>query len=139
MSSHMAVPTPGFGLLPLRHRAAGALGCAAALILLRFPIRTSVRIVARFKGLTPHEASTDEASAAVAAARAASRFFPGRFACLESSLASTLTALLLLRRVDWCIGARTMPYAAHAWIEVSRRPIGEPDSSDHPYLVLLRT
>lgn len=75
----------------------------------------------------------------VEAVRTAGRYFPGRFSCLESALSLALAALLLRRRVDWCIGARMMPYAAHSWIEVAGEPIGEPGFSDHPYLVPIRT
>ncbi|SIO85551.1 hypothetical protein BQ8420_07525 [Nocardiopsis sp. JB363] len=75
----------------------------------------------------------------VEAVRAVGRFFPGRFACLESALSSTLAALMLRRRVDWCVGARMMPYAARSWVEAAGEPIGEPEFSNHPYLVLVRT
>lgn len=43
------------------------------------------------------------------------------------------------RRVVWCIGARLMPYTAHAWIEADGRAIGEPLPPDRPYLLLLQT
>ncbi|MEV2276245.1 lasso peptide biosynthesis B2 protein [Nocardiopsis sp. NPDC049922] len=66
-------------------------------------------------------------------------WLPGRATCPENSLAATITTLLIRRRVDWCIGARLMPYAAHAWIEVSDEPAGEPREPDHPYLLLQRT
>lgn len=62
----------------------------------------------------------------MAAARSAARWFSGRAACLENSLAVTLTALITRRSVDRCIGARLMPYAAHAWIETEEVTVGEP-------------
>lgn len=71
--------------------------------------------------------------------RRSARWFPGRAACLENSLAAALAALLTRRSVDWCIGARLMPYAAHAWIEVEGAPVGEPWEPDRPYLLLQRT
>jgi hypothetical protein len=138
-SSPMAVRPDDSVRVPLRYRVAGTLGCVCALVLVRIPAPVSLKLVSRLNGHTPRAASAHEAAAVVTAARAAGRFFPGRFACLESALSSALAALLLRRRVDWCIGARMMPYAAHSWIEAAGEPVGEPGFSDHPYLVLVRT
>ncbi|GAA3735229.1 branched-subunit amino acid ABC-type transport system permease component [Spinactinospora alkalitolerans] len=139
MSTHMALPPPSAYRLRHRERLAGLLGFTSAVLLLRLPIKHSVVIVGKLKRHTPKSATMDEAAAAVAAGRAAARWFPGRAACLENSLAAVLTALLLRRSLDWCIGARLMPYAAHAWVEAGGRPVGETASPDRPYLLLLRT
>lgn len=48
-------------------------------------------------------------------------------------------AALRGRTLTWCIGARLMPYATHAWVEVEGQPVGQASSSERPYLVLLRT
>jgi protein-L-isoaspartate(D-aspartate) O-methyltransferase len=45
----------------------------------------------------------------------AGRWFPGRAACLENSLAAVLAAAARGQVVDWCIGARFAPFASHAW------------------------
>lgn len=46
--------------------------------------------------------------------------------CPQRSLATAL--LVRLRGVwpTWCTGVRTLPFAAHAWVEADGRPVGEP-------------
>jgi hypothetical protein len=64
-------------------------------------------------GLTAHRVAT------------AAAFYPRRARCLEQSLA----LFILLRRIgvaaDLKLGAQTLPFYAHAWIEVDGRPINE--------------
>lgn len=134
----MAAPSHSVPRLGIRYRIAGLLGFALALVLLKLPIGRAIAVVTHVKSRVTTVATQEEAWAAVAASRQASRWFPGRAACLENSLAATLTALLLRRRLDWCIGARLMPYAAHAWVETTLRPVGEEDAPDRPYLLLIR-
>lgn len=138
MSSPMALPSPGVGPRP-RHRCAGLLGFLLAVAVLRLPLKHGVAFVEMFKLRVTRPATMGEAQTRVAVALRAARWFPGRAACLENSLAATLTCLLTGRSVDWCIGVRLMPYAAHAWIEVEGVPIGEPSEPDRPYLLLQRT
>ena len=56
----------------------------------------------------------------------AAAFYPRRALCLEQSL----TLFVLLRRAgapaELKVGARTMPFAAHAWIELDGEPVNEP-------------
>nr|WP_245642362.1 lasso peptide biosynthesis protein [Nonomuraea candida] len=52
-------------------------------------------------------------------------------------LVPVLIAAVKGQAVHWCIGGRTAPYAAHAWIETDTGPAGEP-ASDRPYVLLLR-
>lgn len=134
----MALPRPGVGPRP-RHRCAGLLGFLLAVVVLRLPLKYGVALVERFKLRVTRPASVGETQARVAAARGAARWFPGRAACLENSLAATLTCLLTGRSVDWCIGVRLMPYAAHAWVEAEGVPIGESSEPDRPYLLIQRT
>lgn len=109
---------------------------ATALLRLRFG---RVLAVARWaKRRCARPATATEAAGATAAVQVAARNRAGRVACLEQSLATVLMAALRLRSVDWCIGARLMPYASHAWIEVDGDPIGEPSTQDRPYHLLLR-
>jgi hypothetical protein len=133
MSSLMALSEP----VTVRpgQRVLGAVGLAVAWVLLRLPYRwTTAAAAAIGRGARP--ADRPEAEQAVAAVRLAARWFPGRAACLETSLGSVMTARLRGRRLDWCIGARQLPYAAHAWVEADRQPVGE--SPDRPYLLLQR-
>jgi hypothetical protein len=121
--------------VPLTYRAAGAAGLVLAVLIMRLPFERATALVA-FLGRRARPATGQEADAAVAAARRAARWFPGRAACLETSLAAVITARLHGRRLDWCIGARQLPFAAHAWVEAGHGPIGEP--ADRPYSLLLR-
>ncbi|MBV9845821.1 MAG: lasso peptide biosynthesis B2 protein [Kutzneria sp.] len=83
-------------------------------------------------------ATLAEATSMTSAIRAAARHRAGRVACLERSLATVILAGLHRRSVQWCIGARLMPYASHAWIELDGHPVGEPEHRDRPYHVLVR-
>lgn len=67
--------------------------------------------------------STETIALAIARAGA---FFPGRAICLEQSLA--LYILLRRANVDASlrVGVETMPFAAHAWVEVDGQPVNEP-------------
>ncbi|WP_223830465.1 lasso peptide biosynthesis B2 protein [Nocardiopsis quinghaiensis] len=135
----MALP-PSPGSRPRRrYRCAGLLGFVLAVVLLRLPLKRSVDLVGRLKRGVARSATVEEAEAVVGAVRRAAHWFPGRAACLENSLAAALACLFTGRSVDWCIGARLMPYAAHAWIEVGGVPVGEPSEPDRPYLLLQRT
>lgn len=135
----MALPPPPSALPRLRYRCAGLCGFVLAVLLLRLPLERSVALVGTLRPWAVRTATAGEAEALVVAVRRAARWFPGRAACLENSLAAALAALLTRRSVDWCIGARLMPYAAHAWIEVEGAPVGEPSEPDRPYLLLQRT
>lgn len=124
--------------LTIPDRLAGLVGFTTAIVLLRLPFHRLTRIVALVKSRCRRLATPTEAETAVTAARTAGRWFPGRAACLENSLAAVLTAAVRGRSVDWCIGARLAPYAAHAWIQAGDTHAGEPDTPDRPYLLLLR-
>ncbi|MFD7368878.1 lasso peptide biosynthesis B2 protein [Nocardiopsis alba] len=69
----------------------------------------------------------------------AQRRWKGPSLCLELSLAAALTGILMRGAVDWCIGVRLMPYAAHAWVEAEGTPIGEQEEPDRPFIVITRT
>ncbi|MCU4750258.1 lasso peptide biosynthesis B2 protein [Streptomyces sp. G-5] len=120
---------------------AGGTGLLAALVLLRcFPIRvaiTAARTAARLPG---QPATIGQAEAVFAAVRRAARWWPGRAACLEESLAAHLAAALTGRRVTWVIGARFFPSGAHAWIETEGYAVGqEPEDRVWPYMPALKT
>lgn len=109
---------------------------ATGLLRLRFG-----RVVALTRWTTRRcrqSATPVEAASMTTAVRSAARHRSGRVACLEQSLAAVLMAGLRRRSIQWCIGARLMPYASHAWIEIDGRPIGEPEHRDRPYHVLIR-
>lgn len=114
------------GTLP--ERAAAAAGIALALVLLRLPFRHTVRAVhcARWAGRRP--LTPERAAALVAAVRQAGHLWPGRTACMETSLGAVLAAALLGRRLNWCLGVRFSPPPVeyHAWAELpGSGPVGE--------------
>lgn len=112
----------------LRDRLAAAAGLVLALVLLRLPFRHTVRMArwARRAGRRP--LTEDRASTLVAAVRHTGRWWPGRVACLETSLGAILAAALLGRNLTWCLGARFNPPPTeyHAWAHLpGTGPIGE--------------
>ncbi|MFI0596685.1 lasso peptide biosynthesis B2 protein [Streptomyces griseus] len=120
-------------------RVAAVAALAAALLLLRFlPIRHVVAVARAVLRLPGRPARVRDAEAAVAAVRAAGRWWPGRVACLEESLAAHLAGALTGRRVHWVLGARFAPHGAHAWTETERHVVGQ-DENDRlwPYLPVL--
>jgi Transglutaminase-like superfamily len=125
---------------PAADRAVAMVGLAAALALLSCaPIRFSIA-VGRVLARLPHRSATpEEADLLFAAVRRVGRWWPGRVACLEESLACYLAAALRGRGVCWVIGARTAPAGAHAWTEVDGQVIGQ-DPADRiwPYAPALR-
>jgi hypothetical protein len=46
--------------------------------------------------------------------------------CLQRALATALLCRLRGVWPTWCIGVRTAPFAAHAWVEVASEPVDEP-------------
>ena len=137
MSSQMALPAMPCGAR-WGDRLIGVVTFVIAVVILRLPFGRLVRLVAAVKRrCCRRDATPAEAEIAVLAARMAGRWFPGRAACLECSLAAVLAAAAKGRAVDWCIGARFAPYSSHAWIQVGGRPVAEMTGQDRPYLPLL--
>ncbi|WP_416875452.1 lasso peptide biosynthesis B2 protein [Kitasatospora sp. SC0581] len=132
---HFAAPVPtGLGL-----RLAAPVALAAALVLLRLPIRYGVAAARRTATLPARPATVAQAQAAHHAVRRAARWWPGRVACLEESLAAFLTGVLTGRRVRWVLGATFLPRGAHAWTEAHGEIIGqEPADRVWHYLPVLQ-
>ncbi|MEU7436118.1 lasso peptide biosynthesis B2 protein [Streptomyces sioyaensis] len=69
-----------------------------------------------------------QAQALVEAVRHTGRLWPVRAACLETSLGTVLAAVLLGRRLHWCLGVRFSPPPTeyHSWVELpDDGPVGE--------------
>ncbi|MFI7447321.1 lasso peptide biosynthesis B2 protein [Nonomuraea sp. NPDC049714] len=47
--------------------------------------------------------------------------------CLPRSVATVLLSRSYGYGLSWCTGIRDAPFAAHAWVEVDGRAVGEPD------------
>lgn len=71
-------------------------------------------------------ASTGRVHRALGAVRSVSSCLPGRWACLEQSVATSLLLALTGTRAEWRHGLATDPVRLHAWITDSDgRPVGE--------------
>jgi len=112
----------------------------AACLLLRYSFHAAVRLV-RASRRSWCRRSTDAGVArrTVAYVATAARYYPGRAACLELSLAAVILAAIRRRRLDWCLGSAIDPYQFHAWVEVNGTEIpaaGRP-LEDSQYLRIL--
>ncbi|MFF9089931.1 lasso peptide biosynthesis B2 protein [Streptomyces sp. NPDC014991] len=106
----------------------GLLGLLVALVLIRLPFRTLLRVVRwTLHRWCRQEATAAQAAAALATVRQAAARYPGRAACLETSLASLVLLALSRRRVTWCIGTAADPCRFHAWIQAQDVPITAAD------------
>ncbi|WP_369383771.1 lasso peptide biosynthesis B2 protein [Streptomyces sp. cg36] len=108
-----------------RERLAAATGLALALALLHLPFRYTVGTARLARRIGRRPLTHERAQALVAAVRHTARWWPGRAACMETSLGAVLAAALLGRRLNWCLGARFAPPPTeyHAWTEL---PAGDP-------------
>ncbi|WP_228982270.1 lasso peptide biosynthesis B2 protein [Streptomyces sp. DH12] len=112
----------------LAERLAAAAGLTLALVLLRLPFRHTLRASRLARRIGRRNLTTARAEALVGAVRHTARWWPGRAACMETSLGSVLAAALLGRRLDWCLGVRFAPPPVeyHAWADLpGHGPIGE--------------
>lgn len=92
-----------------------------------FGMRRTVSVVRRLArtGIRPahlKSKSVDEIALIVASAGA---LFIGRARCLEQSLALFLLLSWSDRLAVLKVGARALPFAAHAWVEVDGFPVNE--------------
>jgi hypothetical protein len=106
--------------------------------------RTIRRLTTLLEGiaLLPIRAATlGEAERGVIHIRRMGRWFPGRVACLEESVAATVALALLGRSVTWCHGVASDPVRLHAWVQTRRddtsAPAAEPASTGR--YTILRT
>lgn len=108
---------------------AGHAGLLLALVLLRLlPIRAAIATAYFATRLPGRHATVEEAEVAHAAVCRAARWWPGRAACLEESLAAYFAAAFIGHRVRWTIGARFTPHGAHAWIEAGHTIVGQSET-----------
>ncbi|MGW5120855.1 lasso peptide biosynthesis B2 protein [Streptomyces noursei] len=115
-------------------RLAAAAGLVLALVLLHLPVRKKARFRYTVRGarlarrIGRRELDAARAEALVGAARHTARLWPGRAACMETSLGAVLAAALLGQRLNWCLGARSSPPPVeyHAWADLTEHgPVGE--------------
>lgn len=105
-------------------RVAVHLAVGAARTLARLPPRRIRRVLHLLRrGAAP--ATPEQALAAREDVVAVSVLCSGQY-CLQRSLATALVCRIRGVWPTWCTGVRTPPFAAHAWVEVDGRPVGEP-------------
>jgi hypothetical protein len=93
-------------------------------VLLRCSFRRSVALVRLSRrSWCRSTLPAGRASGTVEAVRRAARWYPGRAACLERSLAAVLLAIAMRRRLDWCLGAVPDPYRCHSWVAIAGDPV----------------
>ncbi|MFV2198214.1 lasso peptide biosynthesis B2 protein [Nocardiopsis sp. LOL_012] len=140
MSHPMALPDHRPPLKRHRHLLA-ALALTCAICLLRLPLRATIATIDTLHRLplaTPG-AEAPALTRLVHACTRASALWPGRVACLETSLALVLAAAFTGRRLHWCLGGRFDPPATHAWAQhPDGTPVGEPTDTPWPWTTALR-
>lgn len=99
-----------------------AVGLARLLVLLP-PARLGRLLTVLSRGTVP--AGYPQAARARQAAVSVSARCAG-LGCLQRSVATVLMCRARGRWADWCTGFRTLPFAAHAWVEADGVPVGEP-------------
>lgn len=124
MTSPVALPEPESSRLPWRTKLAALLAVGVARLLAGRPPRQIAWVLRRL-ARRARPATMAEARAARATVVAVSVLCAGE-GCLPRSLATALLCRLRGTWPTWCTGARTAPFAAHAWVEVAGEPVGEP-------------
>ncbi|MFD1531088.1 lasso peptide biosynthesis B2 protein [Pseudonocardia aurantiaca] len=109
---------------PVGRRVAVHLAVGTARMLARMP-PARIRRVLELLRRGAAAATPEQALAARQDVVAVSVLCSGRF-CLQRSLATALVCRIRGVWPTWCTGVRTPPFAAHAWVEVGGRPVGEP-------------
>ena len=130
MSTPEAVPYDPRSV-PLPHRLAArfAVGCAH-LLATQPPGRIRAVLTWLRRGARP--ATLREATAARETVTAVSLSCGGQYGCLPRSLATVLLCRMRGQWPAWCVGVRTRPpFAAHAWVEAERVPVGEGCPADY--------
>lgn len=132
MSTPVIVPRGGRLSLPRRSLAILAVGVASLLARLS-PRRIRVALTLLRAGAAP--AGYDQASRARHAVVTTSVRCAGD-GCLQRSLAAALMCRAQGVWPTWCVGVRTEPFGAHAWVEAEGRPVDEPDPPGHYHPIL---
>lgn len=109
----------------------------AYIALKSFSLLVLSKIIKTLKRYYTHEIQFEEAEIVWESVRQASSFFPGRIACMELSLSFMFFAFTKGLSATWCIGVKTRPFEAHAWIEISNKPFKEPNFVEQEYKKLL--
>src|ERR1700693_5323603 len=105
-----------------RRRAAARICVTVAMLLAALPPRWIKTILAMVR-LGGRPATLREAHAARQIIVAISRVCAGE-SCLPRSIATALFCRLTGTWPTWCVGARSDPFEAHAWVEAEGNAVG---------------
>lgn len=123
-----------------KFKALATLVFICAICLLRLPFRATIatiEILHRLPLATPTATDPTLTRLTNACARTGA-WWPGRVACLETSLTLVLAAAFTGRRLHWCLGGRFDPPATHAWAQTpDGTPVGEGDTTAWPWTTAL--
>lgn len=108
-----------------RRRFAARLAVCVARLLVRLPAGRLRRVLCVVR-VGARAATTSEARAARDAVVSVSVRCAGQ-GCLQRSVATALLCRANNVWPDWCVGVRTEPFRAHAWVAVGGAPVGERD------------
>ncbi|MBV9141246.1 MAG: lasso peptide biosynthesis B2 protein [Pseudonocardiales bacterium] len=114
--------------LPVRQRPAALAAVCAGRLLAHLPPRR-IRAVLTLLRRRAAPATYQQARDAHDAILSTSVRCGGRH-CLQRSLATVVLCRIRGVWPTWCIGVRTAPFVAHAWVEAEDHPVGEPHSPD---------
>lgn len=138
MTAIMSTTTDPCASWPLR-LAAVVVTLAVTVVVRVLPFHRTRNTARRFAAPAVRPATVRQTATVLAAIDTASRWVPVRAACLERSLAAVVLLRLRGRRVEWCHGIKSRPVTLHAWVQVDRRPVGEPVDPTITYNVLFTT
>lgn len=119
------IAQPYRGPLPFRYKMSGIIGLAIALIVIRLPFWVWISCVKFSRCVCRRSASVAHGLMLLEGVRWAGRFWPGRFACLESSLGASFAGIFFLSTPTWCYGSQFRPMQHHAWLEIEGFPLGQ--------------
>ena len=112
------------GRVPWYRRPGPRFAVGVARVLIKLPparLHRVLRLLSRGAKPATHEQALRAREAAVAVSDRCAGL-----GCLQRSVAAALMCRAQGRWADWCTGFRVEPFAAHAWVEVEGRPVGEP-------------
>ncbi|NQE87505.1 lasso peptide biosynthesis B2 protein [Nocardia terpenica] len=112
------------GRLPLSQRIPALLAVETARVVSALPPRYLYRFLRlirnRAVAATEVEVHTARDMITTASLRCAGEY------CVQRSVATALLCRIHGVWPTWCVGVRTAPFTAHAWVAVGDNPIGEP-------------
>ncbi|MFJ8746689.1 lasso peptide biosynthesis B2 protein [Embleya sp. NPDC127516] len=137
MSVPMVAPSDTAEPAGFSDRVAGRIGLRLALAARRLPLRARLRL-ASVCGHLPQAGHT-RTRALHAAVTAAGADCDRRTACWETALGTVFACALTGHGTTLVLGARPLPWAAHAWILTPDGALGITTEDERPWLPILHT